>query len=84
VTVRTTSSDAPPLDVRQPANWSGEPEVTEHWCLAHFILDGNHRVYAATAANTPARLLCFISLDASIVPSTRAVERVLTLLQSKN
>jgi hypothetical protein len=35
------------LDVRQPADWEGDPEIDEHWCIAHFVADGNHRVYGA-------------------------------------
>jgi hypothetical protein len=67
------------LDVRQPANWQGDPEITKHWCLAHFVLDGNHRLYAAAQTNTPARVLSFLSLDWSIATEDE-VERALLVL----
>ena len=36
------------LDVKGPTDWGGDPEVTEHWCLAHYLLDGHHKTYAAS------------------------------------
>lgn len=35
------------LDVKQPAVWKGDPKITEHWCLAHYLLDGHHKMHAA-------------------------------------
>ena len=46
------------LDVRGPA-----ASENEHHCLAHFLLDGHHKVYAAAQLNKPLRLLSFVSLD---------------------
>jgi hypothetical protein len=46
------------LDVRGPAT-----SEYEHHCLAHFLLDGHHKVYAAAQLNKPLRLLSFVSLD---------------------
>lgn len=63
---RPTALGVSVLDVRQPATWEGEGEITQHWCLAHFILDGNHKMYAAARVHASARLLTFISLDWSI------------------
>jgi hypothetical protein len=69
------------LDVRQPADWEGDPEIDEHWCIAHFVADGNHRVYGAAEAAAPARLLSFLSLDWSVA-SAEQVGRALTLLDA--
>lgn len=41
------------LDVKQPADWVGDPEVTSHWCLAHYIIDGHHKVFAAARTGQP-------------------------------
>lgn len=46
------------LDVRSPAD-----SDYVHDCLAHFLLDGHHKVYAAAKLNKPLRLLSFVSLD---------------------
>jgi hypothetical protein len=67
------------LDVRQPANWSGDPEITKHWCLAHFLLDGNHRVYGASQAAATARILAFVSLDWSIATGAEVEQALLVL-----
>ena len=47
------------LDVKQPANWNGNPELTKHWCLSHYLLDGHHKVYAAAEQGTPVSILSF-------------------------
>jgi len=56
------------LDIKQPAEWhgEGEPAVTEHWCLAHYLLDGHHKTFAASEVNKPITLLSFLSLGESI------------------
>jgi hypothetical protein len=71
------------LDVRQPADWEGDPEIDQHWCLAHFIADGNHRVYGAAEAGKPARLLSFVSDDWSVA-SWGEIEEALALLAADN
>ncbi len=51
------------LDIEAPAviDHSAPPETTEHWCLAHYLLDGHHKVHAAAEAGKECSLLCFIS-----------------------
>jgi hypothetical protein len=63
--VRPTALALTVLDVKQPADWDGDPEVTAHWCLAHYLLDGHHRVHAAAATAVPTRLLAFVPLGQS-------------------
>lgn len=41
------------LDIKQPAIWDGDPVVTSHWCLAHYILDGHHKLFAASRVKSP-------------------------------
>jgi hypothetical protein len=36
------------LDVKQPAVWDGDPAITQHYCLAHYLLDGHHKTHAAS------------------------------------
>lgn len=69
------------LDVRQPADWEGDPEITKHWCLAHFVLDGNHRLYAASEAGATARILSFLSLEWSIATPDEIEQALLVLGQ---
>jgi hypothetical protein len=69
------------LDVRQPADWEGDQEIDEHWCVAHFVADGNHRVYGAAEAAAPARLLSFLSLEWSVA-SAEQVDQALTFLDA--
>jgi hypothetical protein len=54
------------LDIKEPANWEGEPAVTEHWCLAHYLLDGHHKTLAAAEVDKPITLLSFLSLGESL------------------
>lgn len=63
------------LDVKQPANWGDKVEVTEHWCLTHYLLDGHHKVYAASNLNQPITLLSFLAIKQSL-----ATEEEITML----
>ncbi len=57
------------LDVKQPANWEdeiGEIEVTEHWCLTHYLLDGHHKVCAASNVGKPITMLSFLAVKQSL------------------
>src|SRR6266536_2040208 len=65
------------LDVKQPADWEGDPAVTEHWCLAHYLLDGHHKALAAAREHQPLRLLSFLSHDEGV---SRGVDAVLDAL----
>jgi hypothetical protein len=55
------------LDVCQPAD--REPDVGDyyqHWGLTHFLLDGHHKMQAASEAGVAVRLLSLLSVDASL------------------
>ena len=54
------------LDIKAPATLEGDPEVIEHWCLAHYLLDGHHKTFAAAEVIKPITLLSFLSLEESI------------------
>ncbi|HEX8235928.1 MAG TPA: hypothetical protein VF600_08225 [Abditibacteriaceae bacterium] len=54
------------LDVKQPAVWDGDPKITEHWCLAHYLLDGHHKMHAAAQQNAPLNLVSFLAVDESL------------------
>ncbi len=57
------------VDVKQPANWEdefGEIEITEHWCLTHYLLDGHHKIYAASNVGKPITMLSFLAVKQSL------------------
>ena len=54
------------LDVKQPATWDGELDATEHWCLAHYLLDGHHKMFAASVENRPVTMLSFLAIKESV------------------
>jgi hypothetical protein len=47
------------LDVKAPADPSGD--IKEHYCLAHFLLDGHHKLLAAAKSGCTVSLLAFVS-----------------------
>jgi hypothetical protein len=49
------------LDIKGPA-FSG----IDHWCLAHYVLDGHHKVAAAARAQRELTLVSFIAVDHGI------------------
>ncbi|HEV2113334.1 MAG TPA: hypothetical protein VGR50_04240 [Terriglobales bacterium] len=77
----TTALGLAVLDVKGPAvlNTKHEPEVTQHWCLATFVLDGHHRIYAASQSSTPMTMLTFIAINHGI-SSREQLDRVVRLL----
>ena len=70
------------LDVRGPATREEGPTVTEHWCLAHYLLDGHHKTYAASLAEKPVTLLSFLA-TAESVATEENVDRVLEVLAAQ-
>jgi hypothetical protein len=80
---RARTAGAPPtalalsvLDVKGPATWDEAPAVAEHWCLAHYLLDGHHKVYAAASAGAPVGVLSFLAVDQSVAAPEEALEVV--------
>ena len=69
------------LDVKQPATWVGNPEITSHWCLAHYLLDGHHKVYAASQAHKPISLLSFLAIEKGISSAEQIAEVLKTLAE---
>jgi hypothetical protein len=54
------------LDVKQPANWYDDSKINEHWCLAHYLLDGHHKTYAAASVHKSITLLSFMDVSKGI------------------
>ena len=56
------------LDIRSPVTWvessREKPEPTQtHWCLAHYLLDGHHKVYAAALEEKSVTLIAFLAIE---------------------
>jgi hypothetical protein len=54
------------LDIKQPANWDGKQAVTSHWCLAHYVIDGHHKLFAASRAQRPVGLISMLALGRGV------------------
>jgi hypothetical protein len=68
------------LDVRGPADWHGQkPDPVEHWCLTHYLLDGHHKLDAASRTREPLKLLSFVACSQG-VSEKNDIERVLSLM----
>jgi len=70
--VRPTAVSLSVLDVKAPMSFPEdedgneiEPEFRTHWCLANYMLDGHHKVFASHSVGIPITLLSFISVDHS-------------------
>jgi len=57
------------LDIKQPADWDGDPATNAHWCLTHYLLDGHHKTLAASELGLPISVLSFLSVENGV--STR-------------
>jgi hypothetical protein len=73
------------LEVRGPAvePWDkgDDPNFVfaEHWCLTTYLLDGHHKMLAASESGVPLRLLTFLARDASMA-SSKDVDDLLSYL----
>ncbi len=79
---RPTALAVSVLDVRGPTTREEGPEVTEHWCLSHYLLDGHHKTYAASQVERPITLLSFLATAESMATEEN-VEQVLGALSSQ-
>lgn len=68
------------LDVKGPANWEGEKAIISHWCLAHYLLDGHHKVYAAAATGKPLTFVSFLAVEKGI----SSEEEIIDMMHCKN
>ena len=55
------------LDVRAPTDWDGDiaPDPLEHWCFTHYLIDGHHKLHAASETGRPLNILSFVALAQS-------------------
>ena len=67
------------LDIKAPAIWINDvkPEFTGHWCLAHYILDGHHKLFAAAELNKPINLICFLATEEGINETANDIDTLL-------
>ncbi|WP_165188128.1 hypothetical protein [Caulobacter soli] len=49
------------LDIKEPAE-----EGAAHWCMAHYLLDGHHKIAAAARTGRPITLIAFVAVDHGI------------------
>jgi hypothetical protein len=70
------------LDIKAPAVWNNDeqPEFVGHWCLAHYILDGHHKLYAAAKTGRPINLLSFLATEECILENDTDIETLLTTI----
>lgn len=54
------------LDVKEPVDWEGEKDITSHWCLAHYLVDGHHKAYVAALENQPITLISFLAIEQGV------------------
>ncbi|WP_328475098.1 hypothetical protein OHA21_17460 [Actinoplanes sp. NBC_00393] len=61
------------LDVCAPADEQG-PDYYTHWALAHFLLDGHHKMQAAAETGRPLRLLSLLAIDAGLAEAVQVAD----------
>jgi len=54
------------LDIKGLYDFDSERDIDEHWCLAHYVLDGHHKLLAAAETSRSVRLLSFVSVSKGI------------------
>ena len=57
------------LDIKEPSTYPDEdtfPEITQHWCIANYLIDGHHKIKAAAELNAEITLLAFFATDKGV------------------
>lgn len=68
------------LDVKEPFDSiESKLDVTKHWCLTHYIIDGHHKFFTSSLINKPITLLSFIAINQGI-SNIEEIEEVLRVL----
>lgn len=71
------------LDIKEPAIFEEDARATAHWCLAHYLIDGHHKVYAAAQSQSPLTLLSFVATDHGISDVDDVESLVRTVFRTK-
>ncbi len=69
------------LDVRQRAVANTPEEALIHWGLAHFLLDGHHKIEGAAATGSRLQILSLLSIDHSLADAS-AIARAIDFLRN--
>lgn len=57
------------LDIKESTDWPYDdikPKFNSHWCIAHYIVDGHHKIKAASDLNSEITLLSFIATEKGV------------------
>lgn len=67
------------LDVKEPEDYNEEENITSHWCLANYLIDGHHKTYAAALENKPISMISFLAVEQG-VSSEEDINKLLELM----
>ena len=74
------------LDIKEPSTYPDEdtfPEITQHWCIANYLIDGHHKIKAAAELNAEITLLAFFATDKGVSTEDEIKELLSTNLFKK-
>ncbi len=73
------------LDIKSPIQWEEDfkPEYKVHWCLAHYLIDGHHKVHAAFQTGRPLTLISFLNKRGGTA-SEDGITQVIKRLKNSN
>jgi len=68
------------LDIKGPAAQgigSIKSDISEHWCLAHYLIDGHHKLYGASETNSKMTILSFLAIDECIMNKAEYINKLI-------
>lgn len=71
------------VDVRSPADWERDktpPDPVEHWCFTHYLIDGHHKLHAASENRKPLSILSFVAISQSVATRDQ-IEQAIAFLR---
>ncbi|MTI49968.1 MAG: hypothetical protein FH761_19225 [Firmicutes bacterium] len=54
------------LDIKEHYAFENEEDLSAHWCLSHYIIDGHHKLFASYETGNPITMLSFVAVDKGI------------------
>lgn len=69
------------LDVRGPADYECDPDPLEHWCFTHYLIDGHHKLHAASELDQRLKILSFVAIG-QCAASREQIEQAIGFLKT--
>jgi hypothetical protein len=69
------------FDIWRPEDRVEESTITEHWCLAHYLIDGHHKAFAAAINKKSLTMISFLAVNHG-VSSDEELDKAISYIET--